>query len=110
MTIAANKRLYAVLMVSVLFVGYVCIRDTIRVEAGVSAPEAMEMIGMAQEWSAPKFFRHIQVRQAKEGRVAVWIREPKNSWSVTVFSDISGSWKKESWYLAEEDKVKLNVQ
>ena len=86
-----------------------CSRDTIRVEAGVSAQEAKEMVGKAQEWSSPKFFRHIEVRRAKEGHVAVWIREPKNGWSVTVFTNSSGSWKKEIWYLVQEDKTKLNV-
>jgi hypothetical protein len=105
MTSAENKRWYMLVTLVILFVCYLLGRDTVRVEAHLTSKEVEEVVGQAQEWSSPKFFRHIEVRPSKDGGVGVWIREPGGAWSVTWFTNISGSWKKAGWYLLEEDKL-----
>ena len=98
-----SKRLVFVVVLVLAAFSYVRMRDSIRVEAHLSPRELKTIISGIQEWSRPKMFRQINVRREAEGNVAAWVREPGDRWSVTVFTNESGAWKRFAWFLASAD-------
>ena len=63
------------------------------------------IIAGLQEWSGPKLFRHIEIEQDQDRRVLASVREAGGRWSVTVFTNQAGAWKKCEWLLLGEDKA-----
>jgi hypothetical protein len=55
------NRLFLIGLVLALFVSYVYTRDTVRVHGDLPRKEQRQIIAGIQEWSAPKFFRHIEL-------------------------------------------------
>jgi hypothetical protein len=108
MSESTNKRLVALVFVGLLFISYCFSRDTVQVYAKLSPKEVKTVVRGAVEWSAPKLFRTIEVRPAPNGCVAAWIRESGDRWSVTLFTNDLGGWKKTGWYLVEQDKSVLS--
>lgn len=99
----ANRLLVAGLVL-VLFAIYVFTRDTVHVDGKLSREEQRQIIAGIQEWSAPKVFRHIEIKVTTDGRVFARVREPGGRWSVTEFTKDSGTWQKSGWFLLGEDK------
>lgn len=99
-----TNRLLVVGLVLALFVIYVFTRDTVHVDGELSRQEQRQIIAGIQEWSAPKFSRHIEIEVTTDGRVFARVREPGGRRSVTEFMKVSGTWKKSAWFLLEEDK------
>ncbi len=91
----------------VVLVAYMHTRDTISADGDLSREEQRQIIAGIQEWSAPKFFRHIEIERTHNGTVLARVREPGGHWSVTEFMKISGTWKKSAWFLLEEDKANV---
>jgi len=96
------NRLLVIASALALFVTYVSTRDTVHVHGTLSRKEQRQIIAGIQEWSAPKFFRHIELERTDDGRVFARVREPGNHWSVTEFMNESGTWMKSGWFLLEE--------
>ena len=101
------NRLLVVAFALALFAAYVLTRDTIRVNGDLSREERRQIIAGMQEWSAPKFSRHIEIERMSNGTVVARVREPGHRWSVTEFMKVSGTWEKSAWFLLEEDKPSL---
>ena len=99
-----TNRLLVVGLALALFVTYVFTRDTVHVEGKLSRQEQRQIIAGIQEWSAPKFFRHIEIEVGTDGTVFARVREPGGRWSVTEFMKNSGTWQKSGWFLLGEDK------
>jgi hypothetical protein len=99
----ANRLLFLLLGLALLAL-YVRTRDTISVEGEISREEQRQIVAGIQEWSAPKFFRHIEIEQRHDGTVWARVREPGDHWSATEFTMISGTWNKSAWFLLEKDK------
>jgi hypothetical protein len=104
MSPAASKRVFALVVVALLFVSYLLARDTIHVQGNVPPQTVKQIASQVEEWSAPKFFRHIEVEAKDDDTILATVREPRGHWSVTVFRKSAGVWKKRGWYLLEEDK------
>ena len=103
MSTPVQIRVIVLVVAIVLFLSYVGSRDTIRDFAGLSRGEKRALVRQAEEWSAPKFFRHIEIRPAPHDTAAVWIRESGRRWSVTWFTNETDGWKKTGWYLVDVD-------
>src|SRR5262245_56083257 len=99
-----SNRLLVVLVALLLFLAYVFGRDTIRTKGSFSRDERRQIVAGIQEWSTPKFFRHIEITRTSADSATARVREDDRHWSITVFAKDSGGWKKTSWYLLEEDK------
>ena len=105
MSASTSKRLLAVVIVAVAFFSYTQMRDTVRVYNGVPKSAVKPIIQGLEEWSAPKFFRRIEIEPAADGTLLGEVREPGSRWSVTVFTNHAGVWKKCGWFLVGEDKA-----
>jgi hypothetical protein len=100
---STSKRLCAVVFVVVLLVIYRATRDTVRVKADLPKSDVKAILRGIEEWSSPKLFRHIEIEPGTDGTMVAWVREPGKRWSVTVFSNSVGGWKKVSWCLLNAD-------
>ncbi len=80
-------------------------RDAIADLANLSPNELEAIVGKVEEWSSPKWSREIVLRKTadRSENVAAWVREANDRWSVTVFTNISGSWRKFGWVLVEKN-------
>ena len=107
MSRSASNRLLAIVVASLLFLSYLAMRDTIRVEGDLSRKDVKAIVSGMQEWSSPKLTRRIEIRPGDKGTMTAWVRERGNRWSVTVYSNSVGSWRKCGWYLFEEDWSKV---
>src|SRR5262245_36264116 len=105
MSASIYKRLFAVFVAALALLSYTQMRDTVRVYKGVPKSAVKPIIGELEEWSTPKFFRHIEIEPGTDGTLLGEIREPGNKWSVTVFTNETGVWKKCGWFLVGEDKA-----
>ena len=105
MSASTSKRLFALVGVDVLFVSYLLTRDSVRVKGNLPKHTVKQIVSQAEEWSAPKLFRHIEVEAKDTDLILATIREPRGHWSVTVFTNSAGVWKKCGWYLVGEDKA-----
>ena len=110
MSSSTSKRLFLVVVALLVFVSYLGMRDTVRVECKLPPDDVKTIIRGLQEWSSPKLFRHIEIKAGRpgtqaEGLVLGSVREPGGHWSVTVFTNQAGVWRKCSWYLLGEDKA-----
>ena len=103
MSSGTSKRLFVVAAAFLAFVGYLGMRDTVRVKCELSRKDVKQIVSRVQEWSAPKLFRHIEIQEGGEGTVLASVREPGEHWSVTVFSNSSNGWNKVGWYLLAAD-------
>ena len=103
MKASTSKRLTLVFVAILMFVSYLATRDTIKVEAALPRKDVKAIVAGIQEWSSPKLFRQIVIRTQEDGMVSAWVREPGEHWSVTVFSNSVGVWKKVNWYLLNTD-------
>src|SRR5262245_46420345 len=104
MSTSTSKRLFAVVVAGLALISYIWTRDTIRVEAGVPQSAVKPVVRGVEEWSSPKFFRHIEVCNGPDGTVYARVREPGERWSYTVFTNQGGVWTKCDWFLAVTDK------
>src|SRR5439155_18216910 len=105
MSLSTSKRGFLLVVACFAFVSYLGMRDTVRVECKLPRRDVKAIIGGLEEWSAPKLFRHIEIEAGHDGTVLASVREPHGHWSVTVFTNQAGVWKKCGWYLLEEDKA-----
>lgn len=100
-----SKRLFYFFAVALLFVSYLLTRDNVLVQGDLPPQTVKQIVSQAQEWSAPKFFRHIEVEAKDHDTILATVREPRNHWSVTVFTNSAGVWTKCGWYLLAEDRA-----
>ena len=105
MSASTSKRLFALVVLALLLVSYRLTRDTVRVRGDLPPETVRQVVGQAEEWSAPKLFRYIEVEAKDQDTILVTVREPRSHWSVTVFTSSAGVWKKSGWYLLGEDKA-----
>ncbi len=104
MSASPSKRLFAVLVVFIAFLSYTQMRNTVRVFSGVPRSAVKPIVRGLEEWSSPKFFRHIEIEPGRDGTMLGEVREPGGRGSVTVFTNEAGVWKKCAWFLVGEDK------
>jgi len=104
MSASVSKRLFVLFVVGLCLISYSQMRDTVRVYDGVPKSAVKPIISGLEEWSAPKFFRHIEIEPGRHGTLLGEVREPGERWSVTVFSNEAGAWKKCAWFLVSQDK------
>jgi hypothetical protein len=80
-------------------------KDAIADLVNLAPPEVDGIISNVEEWSPPKWSREIVLRNTSDrsGNVAAWVSEADDRWSVTVFTNVSGSWRKFGWALVERD-------
>jgi hypothetical protein len=105
MIASTSKRLFAVFVVFFAFLAYTQMRDSVRVFNGVPKSAVKPILRGLEEWSSPKFFRHIEIEPGRDGTLLGEVREPGGRWSVTVFTNEAGGWKKCGWFLVVEDKA-----
>ena len=105
MSALGSKRLVAAVLVLLGFVSYIGMRDSVRVNAEVPTQAVKMIVSGVEEWSSPKLFRHIEIEPGPEGTLLGEVREPGGRWSVTVFTNQAGVWKRCGWYLVGEDKA-----
>jgi len=105
MSASTSKRLFAVFVVFLAFLSYTQMRDTVRVSNGVPKSAVKPVVRGLEEWSSPKFFRHIEIEPGRDGTMLGEVRESGGKWSVTVFTNEAGAWKKCAWFLVGEDKA-----
>ncbi|SPE50041.1 hypothetical protein SBV1_1020006 [Verrucomicrobia bacterium] len=109
MSLSTPKRLFVVVVAGLAFVSYLGMRDTVQVECELPRKDVRAIISGLEEWSAPKLFRHIEIERGRDGLVFGSMREPGGHWSVTVFTNQTGVWKKCGWCLLGEDKGEPSV-
>jgi hypothetical protein len=107
MRASTEKRLFAVIAAFLLFVAYLWMRDTVKVQGDVPRKDVRAAVAGLQEWSTPKLFRHIEVSRDHHGEdlLIARVQEPDHHWSITVFTNIAGEWRKCSWLLCAEDEA-----
>ena len=104
MRFSTSKRWFAVVVALLALAGYLGMRDTVQVEGKLPRKDVKAIVSGVEERSTPKLFRHIEVKLEPDGTVLACVREPGNRWSVTVFTNQEGVWKKCARYLLESDK------
>src|SRR5437868_10589297 len=102
MSPSTSKRLFALVAVTLLFVSYLLTRDSVRVKGNLPKHTVKQIVSQAEEWSAPKLFRHIEVEAKDTDLILATIRGQRGHWSVTVFTNPAGVWKKGGGSLAGE--------
>jgi hypothetical protein len=102
MSSSISKRWFAVVVAVLALVSYLGMRDTVRVDGKLPRKDAKAIISGVEERNT--LFRHIEVKPEPDGTVLACVREPGDRWSVTVFTNQAGVWKKCAWYLLESDK------
>ena len=93
--------LVVLIIAFLLFIGYLGSRDSVIDYANLSPIEVRSIVRQAEEWCSPKFFRHIEIRPDSNGNVTGWIRESRDNWSVTTFTNAAGQWKKTGWLVVQ---------
>lgn len=108
---SASKRRFAVVVAVLAFVSYLGMRDTVQVKGDVPRKDVKAVVAGVEEWSSPKLFRHIEVSRGphrEDNLLIAQVREPGYRWSITVFTNYAGAWRKCAWFLCEEDRASLN--
>lgn len=105
MSPSTSKRLFALVVFGLALLSYTQMRYTVRVYNGVPQSAVKPVISGLEEWSTPKFFRHIEIERGPDGTLLGKVREPGDRWSVTVFTNMAGGWKKCAWFLVGQDKA-----
>ncbi len=100
-----TDRLAIALVGLLIFLACLLRPDAIADLANLSPHEVDGIVSKVEEWSSPKWSREIVLRNTldRSGNVAAWVREADDRWSVTVFTNVSGSWRKFGWALMERD-------
>lgn len=101
-----TDRLAIALVGLLIFLACLSRQDAVADLANLAPNEVDGMVSNVEEWSSPKWSRGIVLRNTSDraGNVAAWVREADYRWSVTVFTNVSGSWRKFGWALAERDE------
>ena len=101
-----TDRLAIALVGLLVFLACLSRKDAIADLANLAPHEVDRMVSNVEEWSSPKWSREIVLRNTSDrsGNVAAWVREADDRWSVTVFTNISGSWRRFGWALVERDE------
>src|ERR1022692_859617 len=102
MSSSISKRWFAVVVAVLALVSYLGMRDTVRVDGKLPRKDVKAIVSGVEERKT--LFRHIEVKPEPDGTVLACVREPGDRWSVTVFTNQAGVWKKCAWYLLESDK------
>jgi hypothetical protein len=100
-------RLLALVVAFLAFRSFLESRDLVGVLADLPRADVKVIVSQLEEWSAPKLSREIVIRELPGGRMSGWVKESDDSWSVTVFTNVAGSWHKNEWMLVEKDSGKL---
>jgi hypothetical protein len=110
MTPSSQKRVVAVVASGLVFVSYLGMRDTIKVTGDIPQKDVRAAVAGLQECSSPKFFRYIEISRGSYGQhyLLAQVREPGHRWSITVFTNCAGAWKKSDWALCAEDRAALD--
>jgi hypothetical protein len=103
MNASSVARLLAAIFVLLAFGIYLTSRDSIGVLVNLPPNEVKAIVSQVEEWSSPKLFREIVIREVPDGNMSAWVRESGDRWSVTLFTNVAGSWRKARWALVEKD-------
>ena len=81
MSSSSSRRVFLMVVAFLLFVSYLKVRDTVRVECKLPPGEVRAIVRGLDEWSTPKLFRHIEIESGREETVLGSVREPDGRWA-----------------------------